>query len=143
MLFNLFFSFFFSSSGGWVEKNSFKSSPHFHVFPYASCVDLTQLLLQPNASCSTFSMLTRNGTVSYAAPNKSPNVFLVSEVHSHSREWCIPGSEKWGYPPSHSLAQATALIICLERSSRASCVAVSLRATVEARRKLLSSKAAG
>ena len=29
------------------------SSPHFHVFSYASCVDLTQLLLQPNASWRT------------------------------------------------------------------------------------------
>ena len=40
--------FFFLSSGGW-EKYSF-SSPHFHVFSYASCVDLTHLLSQPNAS---------------------------------------------------------------------------------------------
>ena len=31
------------------EKYSF-SSPHFHVFPYASCVDLSRLLSQPNAS---------------------------------------------------------------------------------------------
>ena len=29
------------------------SSPHFHVFSYASCVDLTQLLSQPNASWRT------------------------------------------------------------------------------------------
>ena len=34
------------------EKQSL-SSPHFHVFSYASCVDLTQLLSQPNASWRT------------------------------------------------------------------------------------------
>ena len=28
-------------------------TPHFHVFSYASCVDLTQLLSQPNASWRT------------------------------------------------------------------------------------------
>ena len=31
----------------------YRSSPHFHVFSYASCVDLTQLLSQPNASWRT------------------------------------------------------------------------------------------
>ena len=35
----LFLFFLFSSSGGW-EKIS--SLPHFHVFSYTSCVDLTQ-----------------------------------------------------------------------------------------------------
>ena len=34
---------FFLSSGGWEKQR------HFHVFSYASCVDLTQLLSQPNA----------------------------------------------------------------------------------------------
>ena len=43
---NLFF--FYPPADG--EKYSFRSSPHVHVFSYASCVDLTQLLSQPNAS---------------------------------------------------------------------------------------------
>ena len=47
-----FFFFFFLSSGGWGKIKSF-SSPHFRVFSYASCVDLTQLLSQPNASWRT------------------------------------------------------------------------------------------
>ena len=46
----LFFFFFYPPADG--EKYSF-SSPHFHVFSYASCVDLTQLLSQPNASWRT------------------------------------------------------------------------------------------
>ena len=41
-------TFFFHPPGADGEKQSLRS-PHFHVFPYASCVDLTQLLLQPNA----------------------------------------------------------------------------------------------
>ena len=73
-----FILFIFLSSGGWrkVKLNPFTtgnpfggqnnlgrgsgalkglSSPHlvFHVFLYASCVDLTQLLAQPNASWRT------------------------------------------------------------------------------------------
>ena len=44
------FFFFHPPADG--EKLSF-SSPHFHVFSYASCVDLTQLLSQPNASWRT------------------------------------------------------------------------------------------
>ena len=45
-----FFFFFYPPADG--EKYSF-SSPHFHVFSYASCVDFTQLLSQPNASWRT------------------------------------------------------------------------------------------
>ena len=45
-----FYFFFYPPADG--EKRSF-SSPHFHVFSYASCVDLTQWLLQPNASWRT------------------------------------------------------------------------------------------
>ena len=45
-----FFIFFYPPADG--EKQSF-SSPHFRVFSYASCVDLTQLLSQPNASWRT------------------------------------------------------------------------------------------
>ena len=45
-----FFFFFYPPADG--EKYSF-SSPHFHVFSYASCVDLTPLLSQPNASWRT------------------------------------------------------------------------------------------
>ena len=48
--FHLFFFFFYPPADG--EKYSF-SSPHFHVFSYASCVDLTQLLSQPNSSWRT------------------------------------------------------------------------------------------
>ena len=46
------FFFFFSSPGGWGQNEACLSSPHFHVFPYASCVCRfkTQLLSQPNAS---------------------------------------------------------------------------------------------
>ena len=44
-----FFFFFFNPPAD-GEKKSF-SSPQFHVFSYASCVDLTQLISQPNASC--------------------------------------------------------------------------------------------
>ena len=47
----VFFCFFFYSPAD-GEKQSF-SSPHFHVFSYASCVDLTKLLSQPNASWRT------------------------------------------------------------------------------------------
>ena len=47
-----FFLFFFFHSPADGEKYSF-SSPYFHVFSYASCVDLTQLLSQPNASWRT------------------------------------------------------------------------------------------
>ena len=43
-----FFCFFYLPVDG--EKYS---SPHFHVFSYASCVDLTQLLSQRNASWRT------------------------------------------------------------------------------------------
>ena len=46
------FSFFFFYPPADGEKKSF-SSPHFHVFSYASCVDLTRLLSQPNASWRT------------------------------------------------------------------------------------------
>ena len=49
-LFFFFLFFFYPPVDG--EKSSF-SSPHFHVFSYASCVDLTQLLSQPNASWRT------------------------------------------------------------------------------------------
>ena len=42
------FLFCFSSSGGWGKTSL--SSPHFHVFSYASCVNLAQLLSQPSAS---------------------------------------------------------------------------------------------
>ena len=44
-----FFCFFFLRRMGKRTKLSL-SSPHFHVFSYASCVDLTQLLSQPSAS---------------------------------------------------------------------------------------------
>ena len=36
--------------------------------------------------CLTFSILIRKGMVSYATPKKSPNVFFVGEVQSHSRD---------------------------------------------------------
>ena len=48
----IFFFFFFFNPPADGEKKSF-SSPHFRVFSYASCVDLTQLLSQPNASWRT------------------------------------------------------------------------------------------
>ena len=35
------------------KNKALVSSPHFHVFSCASCVDLTQLLSQPNASWRT------------------------------------------------------------------------------------------
>ena len=40
-----FFFFFFI-----LRRMGKTNSPHFHVFSYASCVDLTQLPSQPNAS---------------------------------------------------------------------------------------------
>ena len=43
-----FFYFYFDPPAD--GKKSSLSSPNFHVLPYASCVDLTQLLAQPNAS---------------------------------------------------------------------------------------------
>ena len=46
------FCFFFSHPPADGGKKSF-SSPHFNVFSYASCVDLTQLLSQPIASWRT------------------------------------------------------------------------------------------
>ena len=49
-----FFFFFNLTADG--EKQSF-GSPHFHVFSYAWCVDLTQLLSQPNASWRTLSAM--------------------------------------------------------------------------------------
>ena len=39
-------------SVGYLLLLSF-SSPHFHVFSYASCIDLTQLLSQPSATWRT------------------------------------------------------------------------------------------
>ena len=53
-----FFSCFFFFSLFFIlrrmgKNKAFRSSPHFHVFPYASCVDFTQLLSQPNASWRT------------------------------------------------------------------------------------------
>ena len=41
------------------KNKALRSSPHFHVFPYASCVDLTQLLSQPNASWRILRVLVR------------------------------------------------------------------------------------
>ena len=46
----IYIFFFIQSSGGWGKIKRSLSPPHSYVFSYASCVDLTQLLSQPNAS---------------------------------------------------------------------------------------------
>lgn len=59
---------------------------------------MTPLLLRGDRRSCGFNFATRipSGAVSYAARNKAPNVVLVGEVKSHSREWLEPDSEKSG-----------------------------------------------
>ena len=77
---NNFFYFFFSSSGGWGKIKLFRSSPHFHVFSYASCVDLTQLLSQPNASWRTLRV------PSQVSRKLSLSVVFVTTIYLHFRK---------------------------------------------------------
>ena len=76
------------------EKKSF-SSPHFHLFSYASCVDSTQSLSQPNASWRNI-FLENNFRVAYLDRGIADRPFLrVLLLSPPNQFFAGGGGEGW------------------------------------------------
>ena len=75
-------SFFFFILRRMGKNKAVRSSPHFHVFSYASCVDLTQLLSQPTFWVFVFDMSATMTTV--LTPPQYYNKVIIIPV------WLLP-----------------------------------------------------